>query len=330
MRGSGEFSTLNYRKMSSRKSIAKNCLYVLILVIGYGYLLYRLILFEHYPALWEHLRSAGGRTLIALTLCVALMPVNMRLEALKWQFSLRRIAPVSFRDALKQVYCGMFGAFMSPYRVADYPMRTMQFEDKRNGVQAMLIGYYGSVVLTLVIVLLGIPSAVLFFAGEGQSTLWQILLFSALVLLGVVLCPLLLRYADRHTSETSALHHRLQALRELRFSDYCVLFLLSFLRYLCFSTQLWVLLYAFGVVLTPAQTLQAIPLYYLLVTVTPNMPAIDVGIRGAWGMLVFGHFVPEAAAGSTLAIAAIWIINTILPVLIGGGRIVQHNLSHRS
>lgn len=315
--------------MPSPKTIAKDIIYALILVVGYGFLLYKLITFEHYPALWAHLHSAGGRTFVALALCVLLMPVNMRLEAWKWQFSVRRFVPISFRDALRQVYSGMFGAFMSPYRVADYPMRMLQFEDKRNGVPAILIGYYGSVVLTLVITLFGIPSAVLFYAGDGQTTLQQILLLSAVVVVGVVVCPLLLSFVGKHISKKSPVFARLQALRQLCFSDYLVLFLLSCLRYLCFSAQLWILLYAFGVVLTPAQTLQAIPLYYLLVTLTPNMPAIDVGIRGAWGLLVFGHFVPEAAVGSTLAIAAIWIINTILPVLIGSVYIIQHNLSHR-
>ncbi len=316
--------------MSSRKSIVKKILYGLVLAVGYGYLLYRLITFEHYPALWEHLRSAGSRTGVAILFCVLLMPINMRLEAWKWRFSLRHIVPIPFHEALKQVYCGMFGAFMSPYRLADYPMRTVLFPKQDDHLTATIIGYYGSAILTFVIALFGIPSAVLFFAGDGQNTLGQIFLFSAFVLLGVILCPLLLYYADKHTSAASDLHNRLQALRQLRLSDYAGMFLLSCLRYFCFSTQLWILLYAFGVVLTPLQTLQAIPLYYLLVTVTPNMPAVDVGIRGAWGLLVFGHFVPEAAAGSTLAIATLWIINTIFPVLIGGVHIIQHHHSHRS
>ena len=49
--------------------------------------------------------------------------------------------------------------------------------------------------------------------------------------------------------------------------------------------------------------------YYLLVTITPNVPIAEVGVRGAWAIVVFGSM--NAAFAGVL----LWVINTLLPCL---------------
>jgi len=44
--------------------------------------------------------------------------------------------------------------------------------------------------------------------------------------------------------------------------------------------------------------------------VTPNVPIAEVGVRGAWAIVVFGT--PNAALAGVL----LWVINTLLPCLI--------------
>jgi hypothetical protein len=48
-------------------------------------------------------------------------------------------------------------------------------------------------------------------------------------------------------------------------------------------------------------------IYYLLVTITPNVPIAEIGVRGAWAIAVFGT--PQAA----IAAVVLWVINTLLP-----------------
>jgi hypothetical protein len=50
-------------------------------------------------------------------------------------------------------------------------------------------------------------------------------------------------------------------------------------------------------------------IYYLLVTITPNVPIAEIGVRGAWAIAVFGT--PQAA----IAAVVLWVINTLLPCL---------------
>ena len=93
-------------------------------------------------------------------------------------------------------------------------------------------------------------------------------------------------------------------------------------RLLCWCVQLGLLLYALDgltalteiprvIALTEITGLTALAgltaIYYLLVTITPNVPIAEVGVRGAWAIAVFGT--PQAA----MAAVVLWMINTLLP-----------------
>ena len=58
-------------------------------------------------------------------------------------------------------------------------------------------------------------------------------------------------------------------------------------------------------------------IYYLLVTITPNVPVAEAGVRGAWALMLFGSM-NAAFAGILL-----WIINTVLPCVCALGIHVQ-------
>ena len=71
-----------------------------------------------------------------------------------------------------------------------------------------------------------------------------------------------------------------------------------------------------GVNLTPMQYLTIIPIHYLFVTVVPTVPVADAAVRGSVGVLIFGAFT-ENTAGVAIAAIVLWILNTIVPAIIG-------------
>ena len=154
--------------------------------------------------------------------------------------------------------------------------------------------------------MLGLPAFALSFTNyqalfteNTRTYLWLTMLLLGLFLLLLALAPIVgKRYG-------------------IKYSDCGIILLQSLLRYFCFSLQLWLTLSACGVVLPPLVALVSIPLYYLFVTVTPNMPAADIGIRGAWAVLVFGQYIHDVQANIILATTCLWLINTLLPVLLG-------------
>ena len=117
----------------------KTCIWILriaLMVCAYGYLLYRLITFDGYAALWERFVDADWRQYQCLTLCAALMPLNLWLEACKWQRLMGSIQPMTMREAQIQVYYGMIGAFATPYRVGTI-LRVSCVCTLRNGGQVL-------------------------------------------------------------------------------------------------------------------------------------------------------------------------------------------------
>lgn len=277
-----------------------------IALAAYCFLGYTLCTFEHYSDFALFFRGASGRHYVALVVCLVLMPLNLLLEAWKWQTLLKPVEVIGIGEAMRQVCYGMAGAFVTPYRIGDYPARVLLLRDKSHYVPAMTLAVVGSVALTAVILMLGIPAFALsftdfqgYFTENGQTYLWLVSLLLGVVLLVLALVPFMgKRYG-------------------IKYSDCGIILLQSLLRYFCFCLQLWLILYACGVALSPMVSIVSIPLYYLFVTVTPNMPIADVGIRGAWAVFVFGQYMHDVQASIILATTCLWVINTLLPVLFG-------------
>ncbi|MGN0234890.1 MAG: lysylphosphatidylglycerol synthase domain-containing protein [Paludibacteraceae bacterium] len=277
-----------------------------IALIAYAFLIYTLCTFDHYADLQILFLQASYRQFLALVFCLLLMPLNLFLEAWKWQTLLKPIEPTPLCDAFRQVCYGMAGAFVTPYRIGDYPARALLLKNRTHYLPAITMAAVGSIALTAVILMLGIPAFALSFTDyqafstwNSQTYLWLISMLLCILLLVLALVPFMgKRYG-------------------IKYSDCGIILLQSLLRYICFSLQLWLILYACGVKLPLMVALVSIPLYYLFVTITPNMPAADVGIRGAWAVLVFGQYTHDVQANIIMATTCLWLINTLLPVLFG-------------
>lgn len=297
---------------------------------AYGYLVYQLITFDGYVGLWEQFASAQAGQYLCIVACALLMPLNMWLEACKWQYLLRSVEPMSIGEAQAQVYYGMVGAFVTPYRTGDYPVRILLLKDKSLWASAIGMALLGSVALTIVIVLTGFPSVFLFFAGETFPALWTVYAAAAVCAVLLFLTPCLLRLLTLVRWRRAKMRQMAAQLARLRYAEFLHILWLSLLRYLCFSVQMGFALRFCGVSLSGVQWFTALPLYYLLVTLTPNIPAADFGIRGSWAIYVFGHFAPASAPACAMAVLLIWLINTALPVSIGSllpyiSKRVSHN-----
>ena len=98
--------------------------------------------------------------------------------------------------------------------------------------------------------------------------------------------------------------------------EFPVLIGLSLLRYAVYGTQLLLVLLFCGVTLTPLQYLTIIPIHYLFVTVVPTVPVADAAVRGSVGVLIFSAFTSNSA-GVAIAAIILWLLNTIVPTVVG-------------
>ena len=250
-----------------------------------GYLIYRMAIYEDYATLWATIAGMSWLQIAALLLCVALMPVNMSLEAWRW----RTLLPMSWREAHQQVYYSKLAGLITPWRLGEYPARALL---RNEWPQTLSMGAVGSATMTMAIIAAGMTAMILEI-GNWRLEIVFYLLVALLLILALVFAPRLLR----RWAEVS---HKLIAISVGQ----------SLVRLACWCGQLALVLYALGAIYNLQFTIYNLPVYYLFVTITPNVPIVEVGVRGAWAITLFGSM------NAALAGVLLWGINTLLPCLI--------------
>ena len=289
-----------------------------------AFLGYKLVTFEDYPALWESLRSMAWQQYLALGLCVALMPVNMAIEAWRWRTLWNGDATLNgangeaneltderlkFKEAHRQVYYSKLAGVITPWRLGEYPARGVLITNERMNElgseriwpRVLAMGAVGSATMTFAIVLAGVPAIMAngeWLMANGEWLManreWWIAVGVILLLLvvGLALAPRLLRqYA------------------EVSYGLIIKSVGQSLVRLICWCVQLALVLWALEAFSFQPSAISSLFIYYLLVTITPNVPIAEVGVRGAWAIVVFGSM--NAAFAGVL----LWVINTLLPCL---------------
>ena len=276
-----------------------------------AFLGYKLVTFEDYPALWESLRGMAWHHYLALGLCVALMPVNMAIEAWRWMTLWNGDATLNgangeaneltderltFKEAQRQVYYSKLAGLITPWRLGEYPARGVLMSDPV-WPRVLSMGAVGSATMTAAIVIAGVVA--LAFSPAIRTQLGDSYLYAlaAVILLLAIAFALAPRALKKYAEVNQKLLFR--SLGQ------------SFVRLLCWCVQLALVLWALGAVTGYGLRVMGYGLliYYLLVTITPNVPIAEVGVRGAWAIVVFGSM--NAAFAGVL----LWVINTLLPCL---------------
>ena len=250
-----------------------------------GYLIYRMAIYEDYATLWATIAGMSGLQIAALVLCVALMPVNMSLEAWRW----RTLLPMSWHEAHQQVYYSKLAGLITPWRLGEYPARALL---RNEWPQTLSMGVVGSATMTMAIIAAGMTAMILEI-GNWRLEIVFYLLVALLLILALVFAPRLLR----RWAEVS---HKLILISTAQ----------SLVRLACWCVQLALVLYALGAFHLSLFSFHLLPVYYLFVTITPNVPIAEVGVRGAWAITLFGSM------NAALAGVLLWGINTLLPCLI--------------
>lgn len=293
-----------------------------------GYLVWRLATYDDYVSLLDGLRSMNTAQWCALIASVLLMPVNMTIEAWRWR-TLMGQEVMGWAEAHRQVYYSKLAGLITPWRLGEYPARGLlmqknslsqekeQVSSKTLWTKVLTMGAVGSATMTIAIVIGGLIGLAVAGSPVNLGDNYIIILLGVLV--GAVLLIAAgwkIRTVVLSSYSSPSVDRRLTVGMVLKNTGQ------SMVRLLCWCVQLGLLLYALdgltalteipGVIaLTEITGLTALAgltaIYYLLVTITPNVPIAEIGVRGAWAIAVFGT--PQAA----MAAVVLWVINTLLP-----------------
>jgi len=310
---------------------------LVILVVSYVFIINQVFWKHDLPALLRTLGDELGsaRFLKVLFVVLIFMVLNWLLEALKWKKLIAKVEKVSLGQSVIAILTGITISSFTPNRVGEFFGRAFILE-KASHIEGILITVIGSMSQLLVTILTGTLAWLVFLpvfmpgAGFISGYLYYAMIAVVLLLDGLLL---LLFF---NISFFSMFKEKILAKGLVRVRGYLRVFTLysnaelltvmalSFARYLVFSTQYILLLWAMGVDIPYYYAYLLIAMVYLIMALIPTIALTELGIRGSVAIYFFSFYFAQPMAvsaaikpGILMASVLLWLINLGIPALAG-------------
>jgi len=267
-----------------------------------------------------------------LAAVLGLMTINWGLEARKWQLVISRLQNISWIRCLKAVFTGTTLAFFTPNRMGEYMGRVLYIDEGKRiqAVSLTIVASMGQLLITLVVGVVGLlvirselqVGASSSSASSGSAIFWlnAVLYISVLAACFLTLLYFRLSWLIRWIERIPRIEKFIRHVRVLDNFNATMLFhilSLSLARYLVFTIQYYVLFDVFGVEMNGWQVFWSVSVVFLVLAIVPTIALVtELGVRWKTSVEVVQLF-SSNIVGIVATSLAIWIINLVIPALIG-------------
>lgn len=297
-----------------------------LLFIWLSYSIYRQIVRQpHIETSWMHIKASfGSSKIMYLLLVFLLMFVNWGIEARKWQLSVASICRVPFMQAFKAILSGVSFSVTTPNRIGEYFGRMLYLPEghRLKSISVTLVGSLSQLLTTFFCGIIGVMALKTVLIEEGLlSEITYRFVVAALTLFIIVLALFYFRIAIiEHLLEkwmkNSRYLYLVESLQTFNVQLLVRILLLSFLRYLVFVVQYYLLFQLFNVQLTAVLVGSLVSILFLAMAIIPTIALVEVGLRGEISLRLMGMFTANSL-GVGLTSVTIWFINLIMPAIVG-------------
>jgi Lysylphosphatidylglycerol synthase TM region len=247
----------------------------------------------------------------AIVFILFLSILNRFLEILKWQNLVQVIKPISLFEATKQVLGALTLALFTPNGIGEYAGKALFFDKSQvkkvvflnlicNGIQLILTVFFGVFGLLYFNTKFNVISITIvgFLFGICVLLFWILFLTKSINIKGYSIEKLI---------------HKINSLpKKIHQKN----IFLGVLRYLTFSHQYYFLFLMFGVDFPYLLLMSVITSVYFLASSLPTFQFLDFAVKGSVAVFFFGLL--NINEWIVLFISTLmWILNTVLPVVIG-------------
>ncbi|MBK9213464.1 MAG: flippase-like domain-containing protein [Saprospiraceae bacterium] len=297
-----------------------------LLVLLFCFILLKQTLFRHdFDILFfEFTDRWQSSSLYWLWGCLILMPINWALEAIKWRLLMMSSTQISWTRTFQSIMSGIAMASVTPARIGEYAGKVLFVESKDRWL-SVSASFVSSLAQLYCIWILGWVGTLYLINVKGNMPTWFSWTFVGLGLMVLFLIGFLFFNANiigdyaRRIIQHSKLREILGRFRPvLNFENGLLLKLIAWamLRVLVYSLQFAMLLKFFGVDLSWISMFSVIWAVYLFQSGLPLPPIMGLVARGEIAIFLFNLFGANALSVAA-ATFGIWMINLILPALIG-------------
>jgi len=300
-----------------KRKLTKRFIRILLFVLAYGFIICKLTNNNLIKELFSVNSFFQISSFYAILPIIALMLVNWLTEALKWKYLVSEFKNYSLLEALKIVFIGVGIGQFTPNRTGEVPARILFIPRKemKNGIAATLCGSAMQLLSTVLFGFFGIIWHWKLLINQYP----KILLFSSSLFLFTTLFFIFsknLKLKILKSSFRNKLNGVFSSFKSISGTKGIQAFLLSIFRYLVFATQFYLLLQVFNVEISYSNALAALGLMYFTNTLIPSFILTEPGVRGSTAILFLGIYSANTN-GIIYTSTLIWLINIIIPALIG-------------
>jgi hypothetical protein len=298
---------------------------VLLIVLCFS--LYRQLMQQHDLALrWQQVKQSWLSWKFLLV--ILLMLLNWGIEAKKWQLLVLHLQSFSFYRAFKSVLSGCSVTMLTPNRIGEYGGRIL-FIREENRIKAISLNIVSSISQLLITMIMGCAGLIFlrYFSHNNQNALsvlpdfWgNVLIYFSItgtLILFLVYIRLgwLVSLIEKIPAFNKITRH-IKVLDEFSASQLLTILSLSLLRYLVFVLQYVLLLQVMQVEIETGLSFWLITVFYLLMAVAPTIGFLELPVRAKASVELMKLYSSNTLGIETAALS-IWLINLMIPALIG-------------
>ncbi|RYY71972.1 MAG: flippase-like domain-containing protein [Chitinophagaceae bacterium] len=278
------------------------------------------------PLRWQQIRYSWQNGLFWVSML--LMFLNWGIEAWKWQIQLAPLERISFSKAFKSVLAGCSITMLTPNRIGEFGGRILYVKEE-NRLRAITLTILGSISQFLVTILMGTAGLILlkYFSGRYSDIFQTIPAFLSDTILATAIAMSILttlfyfrigwliHLMERFQFLSKALKY-VRLLEQFSGKQLLRILILSFLRYGVFILQYLLLMNVMGIEINVQVSFWLLTVFYLIMAMAPTIGFTELPVRATASVELFKLFSPNIV-GIQAATLGIWLINLVLPAVIG-------------
>jgi hypothetical protein len=274
---------------------------------------------------WAHIRMSWQNVLFWVV--VILMFLNWGIEARKWQLLISPLQKFTFIRSVKSVLAGCSVTMLTPNRIGEYGGRILYVEESKRltAISVTILGSMSQLLVTLVmgtcglIVMRSMPSGqrlletlpwilgnVLLTVSVGFSIIMIMLYMKVRFFVNLLFkIPFLSKLVDY-----------IRVLEDFSGKQLLRILFLSLSRYIVFILQYVLLLNVMEVEVSIVMCFWLLTIFYLVMAVAPTIGFLELPVRAAVSVELFRMY-SNNIVGIQAAALGIWLINLVIPAVIG-------------
>lgn len=304
-----------------------------VLIIAFLYVIQHQILTkgEVLELLNQFSSNIHSSQLFLLVIVLILMFLNWFLESLKWRSMVNVYHQISLRNSIKAILMGLSIGIATPNRIGEFAGRLLMVPRDKNllSIKANILNSLAQNISTIFI------GAICLYVNQSLIDFIKIDSFYLIFTLVAILVVFIVTYIGLEKLLTITwignLEKRFSRWGNLTGYPFSVglklkVLGLSVFRFLIYCLQFYLILRVAGIPISTIELFSAVAFIFMVQSFFPLPPMFNVMARGGIALLVLGSYQLNEISilASTLLL---WIINVLLPALIGLVLLIRSRIS---